>query len=544
MSDTPHTSLLDGRYVIGVDVGTGSARAGLFDLTGKMLASAKRELRLFHEPGSIVEQSSTQIWQAVCAAVRETVERAGVAPEAVVGLGFDATCSLVVLGDGGRPLPVGPSEDPDRNVILWMDHRAVPQAERINALGHEVLRYVGGRISPEMETPKLLWLKENRRQVFDAAWQFLDLADFLTWRASGDLSRSTCTVTCKWTYLAHESRWDAGYFHQIGLGSLADEGFSRIGTSIVEPGSALGKGLTEEAARELGLEPGTAVAAGLIDAHAGGIGTVGIGAGPQTNIAYVFGTSSCTMTSTEKPAFVDGVWGPYFSAMVPGLWLNEGGQSAAGAAIDQLVSLHPASRDARARAAEMNMSLTVWLSDMAGRKLGEGHDVLSIVKGLHVVPEFIGNRAPFADPHARAVISGLGMEEDTDSLIALYLAGVCGLGYGLRQIIDTQAKSGVTIDNIVVSGGAGQSDVVRQILADATGKPVVATIAAEPVLLGAAILGAVAGKAYSSVRDAMDKLAAVEKTFTPSPGETASCHAARYAGFKQLQSAARSLRDC
>ncbi len=54
----------------------------------------------------------------------------------------------------------------------------------------------------------------------------------------------------------------------------------------------------------------------------------------RSNLAYVFGTSSCTLTSTEEPKFVPGVWGPYYSPMVPGMWLNEGGQSAAGAAID------------------------------------------------------------------------------------------------------------------------------------------------------------------------------------------------------------------
>ena len=100
-----------------------------------------------------------------------------------------ASGTTLVLGDGGKPLPVGPSEDPSRDIIVWMDHRAVAQAERINAAGHAVLKYVGGRISPEMETPKLLWLRENRPAVFDAAWQFFDLTDFLTWRASGDLAR-------------------------------------------------------------------------------------------------------------------------------------------------------------------------------------------------------------------------------------------------------------------------------------------------------------------------------------------------------------------
>ncbi|MBB3353027.1 FGGY-family carbohydrate kinase [Rhizobium lentis] len=541
MSDTSHTAEAGAKYVIGVDVGTGSARAGLFDMAGSMLASAKRNISLFHEAGSIVEQSSSEIWSAVCAAVREAVAAAGVDPASVVGLGFDATCSLVVLGEGGKPLPVGPSEDPDRDIIVWMDHRAVPQAERINAVGHDVLRYVGGRISPEMETPKLLWLRENRPEVFDAAWQFFDLADFLTWRATGDLSRSTCTVTCKWTYLAHEKRWDSGYFHQIGLGVLAEEGFARIGKVIVEPGSALGQGLSAAAAEELGLTPGTAVAAGLIDAHAGGVGTVG--ADPRANLAYVFGTSSCTMTSTTEPSFVPGVWGPYYSAMVPGLWLNEGGQSAAGAAIDYLLSFHPAAGEARELAKSAGVALPVLLADMATRKTGRSSDAVRLVAGLHVVPEFLGNRAPFADPHARAVIAGLGMERDVDNMVALYIAGLCGIGYGLRQIIDTQAEAGVTVDNIVISGGAGQHDLVRQVLADASGKPVVATKAEEPVLLGAAILGAVAGRQFADVGEAMSDLTKVEKRFQPSEGEISDLHRRRYEAFKELQTLARKLRS-
>ncbi|EFR16040.1 D-ribulokinase [Escherichia coli DEC2B] len=60
---------------------------------------------------------------------------------------------------------------------------------------------------------------------------------------------------------------------------------------------------------------------------------------------------------------------------------------------------------------------------------------MALAKGLHVVPEFLGNRAPFADPHARAVICGLGMECDQDNLLVLYVAGLCGIVYGLRQIL-------------------------------------------------------------------------------------------------------------
>ncbi|MBB4010145.1 FGGY-family carbohydrate kinase [Allorhizobium taibaishanense] len=544
MTQTPTpSSTQKPRYVIGVDVGTGSARAGLFDLEGRMLSVAKRDISLFREAGSVVEQSSTEIWDAVCAIVRETVASAGVDPADVVGLGFDATCSLVVLGKGGTPLAVGPSEVAERDIIVWMDHRAVAQAERINAMGHEVLRYVGGRISPEMETPKILWLKENRPQTFAAAWQFFDLADFLTWKSTGDLSRSTCTVTCKWTYLAHEARWDADYFHKIGLKDLADEGFARIGTEIVEPGTRLGQGLTEAAAAAMGLKPGTAVAAGMIDAHAGGIGTVGIGGKPAENLAYVFGTSSCTMTSTAEPVFVPGVWGPYYSAMVPGMWLNEGGQSAAGAAIDQLLSFHPAAPEATAIARREGKSLPAFMAEAAATKASHASKAVDLAEGLHVVPEFLGNRAPFADPHARAVIAGIGMDGDFDNLVALYIAGLCGIGYGLRQIIETQAKAGASVERVVISGGAGANPLVRQILADACGKPVVATAAEEPVLLGSAILASVAADAFPDVSQAMAALSSIASQYTPAGEEIAAIHERRYQAFLSLQDVSRAIRS-
>ena len=530
------------QFVIGVDVGTGSARAGVFDLQGQMLASAKQDITVFQAAGSIAEQSSAEIWRAVCHVVQESLAASHIHPAQVVGIGFDATCSLVVLGPGGAPLPVGPSEDPNRDIILWMDHRAIDQAERINQGAHTVLRYVGGRISPEMETPKLLWLKEHKPQVYDEAWQFFDLTDFLTWRSTGDLARSTCTVTCKWTYLAHEKRWDQSYFDSIGLGDLASNAFERIGQRVVEPGTKLGRGLTEQAAMELGLQPGTPVAAGVIDAHAGGIGTVGAGGSPQSCLAYVFGTSSCTMTTTLEPVFVPGVWGPYFSAMVPNTWLNEGGQSAAGAAIEHLLKLHPAAQEALENAQRIHVSLPVYLSQVALQSVEDLSDVVRLVEGLHVVPEFLGNRAPFADPNARAVIAGLGMQDDVESLARLYVAGICSIGYGLRQIVDAQAAVGATVHQVMISGGAGSHGFVRQLLADTTGLPVVATHAKEPVLLGAAMLGGVAAGAFSSVQSAMHAMSSVDRVYAPSGSTNASIHAHRYSAFKRLQEVMREIR--
>ncbi|WP_439156033.1 FGGY-family carbohydrate kinase [Yoonia sp.] len=528
-------------YVIGIDVGTGSARAGVFTTDGRMVGTAKCPVSIHREGAATVEQSSDDIWQAVVKSVRGAVKSSGVEPEHVRGIGFDATCSLVVLGDRGVPLPVGDPCNPERNVIVWMDHRALKQAERINALGHRVLDYVGGRISPEMETPKLLWLKENRPEVYASAWQFMDLTDFLTWRASGDLARSVCTVTCKWTYMAHKGSWDAEYFNTIGLGEIVEENFRRIGVDIVPAGSALGDGLSAQAAKEFGLVAGTPVAAGLIDAHAGGIGSVGAqgGGGAEANLAYVFGTSSCTMTSTKEPVFVPGVWGPYYSAMVPGLWLNEGGQSAAGAAIDHLLAFHPHAAEAQAQAAGDAHSLPGWLAAHAHALLGDNLNAGSLAGQIHVVPEFLGNRAPYADPHTRAVICGLGMERDLESLVALYVAGLCGIGYGLRQIIEAQAAAGAPIKRIVISGGAGRNDLIRQLLADATGVEVAAPAAEEPVLLGAAILGIVAAGIHADIHDAMERMSSFATRYTPQPGPAKELHDARFETFLQLQSVAR-----
>lgn len=527
---------------LGIDVGTGSARAGLFDAEGTLLGTGRGPVTLWREPGDIVEQSSADIWRAVIKAVQAALAEAGVAPSRIAGVGFDATCSMVVVDGAGAGLAVGPSEDPARDVIVWMDHRATAEAEKINAAGHEVLKYVGGTISPEMQTPKLLWLKTHRPGTFDAAAHFFGLADFLTWKATGDTARSMCTVTCKWTYLAHEKRWDADYFRDIGLGVLADEGFRRIGTRIVEPGTAIGSGLSGRAAEELGLTPGTPVSIGMIDAHAGGIGTVGIGGNPLEQMAYVFGTSSCTMTSTAEPVFIPGVWGPYYSAMVPGLWLSEGGQSAAGAAIDHLISFHPAAAEAARAAEARGMLIPELLTEIL---LADATDLSAVIRkadGLHVVPEFLGNRAPHADPDARAIIAGLGMERDIESLARLYLAGASGIASGLRQILDAEEAAGAPVARIVISGGAGQSPLLRQLLADATGKHVLAPETAEPVLLGAAILGAVAGGTFADIPAAMRAMSHAGEETTPAGGEIRAVHDARHATFTRLQTLAREIR--
>ncbi len=268
------------RWFLGIDVGTASVRAGLFDAAGRMAGLGTRPIQIWRPQPDFVEQSSEDIWQACCESVKEAMRAAGLSAEQVGGIGFDATCSLVVLGDDDRPVTVSPTGSAEQNVIVWMDHRAIGQADRINATGHEVLRYVGGRISPEMQSPKLLWLKENLPETWQRARLFLDLPDFMVYRATGSDVRSLCTTVCKWTYQGHKQArqagsvgcWDDSYWRQIGLGELVDEGYRRIGTRVRPMGQPVGQGLSERSANELGLRPGTAVGVAIIDAHAGGLG--------------------------------------------------------------------------------------------------------------------------------------------------------------------------------------------------------------------------------------------------------------------------------
>src|SRR5882762_9587464 len=235
---------------VGIDVGTSSARAGIFDENGSLLATARRPITVWHEAGSVVEQSSAEIWAACAASVRAAMAEASLPASAIKGVGFDATCSLVVVDGADHPLTVSTSGDIRRNVIAWMDHRAMAEARGVNETQDDVLRYVGGSISPEMEIPKLLWLKRHLPSTYNGAGHFFDLADYLSFRATGSTVRSICTLACKWNFLAHERRWSGSYFERIGLGDLASENYAKIGNEVVAPGTPVGTGLTKSAALE------------------------------------------------------------------------------------------------------------------------------------------------------------------------------------------------------------------------------------------------------------------------------------------------------
>ncbi len=533
--------------VIGVDVGTGSARAGAFTAAGGMLGQASQAIRLWKPRAEFAQQSSADIWAAVCAAVRGAM--AGLDPARVRGIGFDATCSLVALDAAGGSVSVSPDGAAEQDVIVWMDHRAAEEAEAINAGGHDVLRFVGGRISLEMQVPKLLWLKRHLPAAWARAALFLDLPDFLTWRATGSTARSHCSTVGKWTDFGQEGRWDEGFFRAVGLGELAEEGFRRIGTEILPVGQAIPGGLRAEAAAELGLPAGIAVGASAIDAHAGGLGTIGAaldGRAPDAEalrhrLALIGGTSSCHMAVSAEPRFVPGVWGPYYSAMQPGLWLNEGGQSATGALIDHVITSHatyPALAEEARQAggtvyARLNARIEALAAPLAFPAL--------LTEGLHLLPDFHGNRSPLADARMRGMVSGLALSATVDDLARLYLATIQAIAYGTRHIVEALDAEGYAIDTLLASGGGTKNPVFLREHADASGCRIVLPEEPEAVLLGAAMLGAVAAGLHPGLPAAMAAMGRAGEVITPDPA-TRRYHEAKYAVFRRMQADQQAYR--
>jgi len=526
-----------GEYVIGVDVGTGSVRAGIFDLRGMMIAHASKEITLWRPQEHFVEQSSEDIWQAACFSIRDAIQKAGISPATIIGISYDATCSLVALDADDKPLTISPTGNPEQNVIIWMDHRAIEPAERINATKHRVLKFVGGKISPEMEPPKLLWLKENLPATWKNAAKFFDLADFMTYRSTGVDVRSLCTTVCKWTYDGEKLQWDRSFFKKVGLDDLLAK--NKIGTQVWPMGTYIGN-LTPKSAEELGLTTQTKVAVGIIDAHAGGIGVMGMGfertpkaAELEKVVALIGGTSSCHMAVSRDPKFIAGIWGPYKGAMIPGLWLTEGGQSATGSLLDFMIRNNNKYELVPEEARKRNLTIYEYLNEVVAELKRRERKGPELVKDINVLPYFLGNRSPNADPTARGIISGLTLDDSVESVAKLYYATIQAIAHGTRHIIDEMNTHGYKIKRIHACGGGTKNPLWLQEHADITGCEIILPKEPEAVLLGSAILAAVGAGRFNSIAEAAVKMSAVGGRYAPNK-KVAKFHQAKYRVFRQM----------
>lgn len=514
-------------YYIGVDVGTGSVRACLTDDSGSILAQFEEPLQRQELLPMHITQSGTEIWKLVCACVRSVAAMAPEGPSSIRGLGFDATCSLVVLNkDTSEPIAVGPNfADRDQNVILWMDHRAEEETRQINSTGDPCLQYVGGKMSIEMELPKILWLKNNISDSDFNCCKFFDLPDYLTFCATGLEYRSFCSAVCKQGLVPNNLNgsnglWSESFFIRIGLESLAFNNFERLQGHVEDPpnfktaGMYLGH-VSAQAATQLGITTECIVGSAVIDAYAGWIGTVGTETLPESQniddnengikngcgrLAAVAGTSTCFIALSNEPMFVDGVWGPYRDVLARDYWCTEGGQSCTGALLDYIISSHPARESLAKLANDCKLSKFDYLNELLNEMTTELQlsSPLFLIKHMYLYGDYHGNRSPIADPNMRATLIGQSMDVSIKALAKLYLAACEFIALQTRQIIEVLTKSGHSITAIYMSGGQCRNRLLVQLIANCTGLAVVIPKNVDTaVVFGSAILGAVAYKVHT-----------------------------------------------
>jgi FGGY-family pentulose kinase len=236
-TDSRNELRLRGDHYIGIDVGTGSARACIINDHGDIVGLASENIGLWQPEHGFYEQSTTDIWRCICNSVQKAMAQQNVDATSIKGIGFDATCSLAVFTyDTDEPVSVtGPKfAGNDHNVVLWLDHRPVEETKKINATRHNLLRYVGGTMSIEMEIPKVLWLKNHMPKELFGRCKFYDLADALTHLATGNEKRSFCSVVCKQGYVpvgvdGSVKGWQEDFLKEIGLEELTEDNLIRMG---------------------------------------------------------------------------------------------------------------------------------------------------------------------------------------------------------------------------------------------------------------------------------------------------------------------------
>jgi FGGY-family pentulose kinase len=494
-------------YLVGIDLGTQGVRCALFDLEGRLVAAATRPYETSHPRPMWAEQDPERWWEATLAALRETVEQAGVPPGAVRALSYDcASCNVVALDGAGRPL---------RPALLWMDERAHEAAATLTRLGSPHFRYCGGSLSPQWMLPKALWLKHHEPDTFARAAWLVEATDLLTYRLTGQWTASLDNATAKWNYVGLLGGWPLDILTAAGLDGLPEKWPRRI----LPVGSVVGS-LAPAVARATGLTPATLVAQGGIDAHAGMIGLGAIDAG---DLALIVGSSTCHMALTSTPVFAD-IWGPYPDAVAAGTFLLEGGQTATGSIVQWLLQLAGVADEAPAPAS----ALSALESD--ARALPPG------AQGLLALDHFQGNRTPYKDPHARGAFIGLTLGHSRAHLLRSVYEGVA---FGTRLVLDNLAAHGFGLRRLIAGGGGARSPLWMQIHADVLGHPIHLPESPEPMALGAAIWAGLAVGCFQGYRDAVSRMVRIRDVVQPQAA-TRPAYAFSYGLY---QEAYQRLRD-
>ncbi|MBO7146421.1 MAG: ribulokinase [Lentisphaeria bacterium] len=494
---------MDDKFLIGLDFGSDSVRAVLVNTKGEQLATSVHNYtrwaagkysdaavsRFRQHPLDYLEGTEKVIRDVVC----------GIDPAQIAGIGVDTTGSTPCAVDAeGCPLALKPefAENPNAMFILWKDHTALEESQRINDVaktwgGTDYTMYEGGSYSPEWYWSKLLYVLRHDEAVRNAIHGFVEHCDWITAELAGtSVKPSRCAAGHK--ALWHES-WGGmppeEFFAAVDplLIPIRRKMYSETFTADVPVGH-----LSAKWAEKLGLTTNVVIAGGAIDCHVGAVG-----AGIRANqIVKVIGTSTCDLAvAPEVTKCVPGICGQVDGSIVPGLTGMEAGQSAFGdiyAWFKRFVSIGG----------------KVELSDLEkeAAALPDG-DVMAL-------DWMNGRRTPDANPFLKGAIFGINLGT-TPAMV--YRALVESTAFGSRAIAERFLREGIKIEGITAIGGiAKKSPFVMQYLADALNMPIKVAAYEQTCALGAAMFAAVASGIYADIYAAMDAMAPeTDMVYTP-----------------------------
>lgn len=466
------------KYFMGVDAGTHGIRVGICDENGTFIAMNEVEHPTFYPLPGRAEQNAEHWWVGLKEALRNCLSTITEEQRKNIMVGCVCATSSTVI-------PVNEDINPLAPAILWMDNRAVAQADRMNATNHPVLKYCGEAVSQEWMLPKTLWIKEETSDVYKRSYKIIEQLDFLNYKLCGVLASSICQATCKWNYIKSEGGFIDDFMNQIGLEDYKE----KIVTDVRKIGEPLGK-ITQEFVREFDLNPDMVIVQGGIDAH---MAMFGLNVVDTNKIGVIMGTSFVHLCLTDKKKDYKGIWGPYDSAVIDDLWLLEGGQISAASILDWFQKNFYTGEDYE----EIISS---------AEKISPGCD------GLVALDFFQGNRTPYKTPRAKGVYYGLNL---THTKSHMYRALLEAVAFGTANIIKNFVDQGYAVDSLIGCGGVTKNRLWMQIISDVTGKPIIVNHELQAGVLGCGVVAAAYGIYDGDFQKAADAMVHPEVIIEP-----------------------------
>lgn len=467
--------------VLGMDFGTQSLKVGVYTIEGKHIFTTSALYQTQHRKNGYSEQDANDWWLALKQAMKNV--SLSVDSKKIKAISLCATSSTVVLTDKELK-PVAPAQ-------CWMDQRAIAEEESINSKSHyhieNQLLFSGQKTSLEWMTTKSLWLKNN---VDLTNKKIVEQIDWINYQLTGELVASKCNATCKWNYVELLGGFSEAFFEEIDLQGITDHWPSKI----LKVGEQVGS-VTKDAAEYLGLEPGTPLFQGGIDAH---IGMIGSGALEAGHLSMITGTSFVHLMHHNRPIFNDSLWGPYDSPLLEDHWLLEGGQLSCGSIISWFLKEF---YEGRTDKAEIFKELETEILT-----IDAGSD------GLIVLDSWKGNRTPYKTPYATGAFIGLTLSH---TKYHIYRAILEAIAFGTKNVIRTMRHSSIPVEQIIAGGGGTHNECWMQIISDVTGLPISIPRDIETGSKGAAIIAAHGLGAYPNLKAASSAMVEIDKIYYP-----------------------------